>query len=377
MNNGGQVERIVTIIGARPQFIKCASLSREIRKRHQEIIVHTGQHYDANMSDVFFKELSIPDPDYNLRIGSNTQGRQTGEMISSIERVLLKESPDLVLVYGDTNTTLAGALAASKLSIPIAHVEAGLRSFDRRMPEEINRIVTDHISDLLFAPTRNAAVNLRTEGISEGVHFVGDVMVDSMPSNLAIAQKRSDILERLGLKERSYLVVTVHRQSNTDDPRNLRNILSALELSNRTVVFPVHPRTRNRLMAIGLWERLPANIIAVEPLSYIDMLRLMSSAEKIITDSGGMQKEAYIMRVPCITVRDTTEWTETVEDGWNVLVGIDPNRLLEEIANFNPGGPRSDPFGSGNACASIVRIIDGDISEGASAPSEVIIRSSP
>lgn len=350
--------KIVTIVGARPQFIKCASLSKEIRKVHTEILVHTGQHYDYDMSDIFFQELSIPYPDYNLNIGSSTQGRQTGEMVAAIERVLIKEEPNLVLVYGDTNSTLAGALSASKCNIEIAHVEAGLRSFDRRMPEEVNRVVTDHISTLLFAPTDNAAFNLKKEDIIDGVHVVGDVMVDSLLSNIEVARKKSIIISEFGLETDKYLVATIHRQSNTDNIKNLMNIISTLKGSRRTVVFPVHPRTKNHLIKNGLWEKMPGNIMVTEPLGYLDMLRLMSSAEKIITDSGGIQKEAYIMRVPCITVRDTTEWTETIEDGWNILVGTDTEKLTRAIEDFSPSEPTNKRYGSGDACKKIAEIIN-------------------
>jgi UDP-N-acetylglucosamine 2-epimerase (non-hydrolysing) len=350
--------KIVTIIGARPQFIKCASLSKEIRKNHEEIIIHTGQHYDYGMSDVFFQELSIPYPDYNLKIGSNTQARQTGEMITSIEQILQKEEPDIVIVYGDTNSTLAGALAASKLNMKIAHVEAGLRSFDRQMPEEVNRVITDHVSNLLFAPTDNAARNLQIEGIIEGVHVVGDVMVDSIYSNLRIAQKKSMILNDLNLTSGKYMVATIHRQSNTNNIENLMNIINVLGQLKLRVIFPVHPRTKNCLLSNGLWEKMPGNIIAIEPLSYLDMLRLMSSAKKIITDSGGIQKEAYILRIPCITVRDTTEWIETIEDGWNILVGTEMGRLSHAIEYFWPVGLIKNRYGSGDACGKIAEILD-------------------
>lgn len=310
------------------------------------------------MSEVFFQELSIPSPDYNLKIGSNTQGKQTGEMIAAIEQVLFKERPDLVLVYGDTNSTLAGALAASKLNIKIAHVEAGLRSFDRQMPEEINRVITDHVSNILFAPTERAATNLRSEGIVDGVHVVGDVMVDSILSNLEIARKRSTIVQGLKLKDKEYLVATIHRQSNTDNVENLMNIINTLGRSKATIVFPAHPRTKNTLQSNGLWEKMPENIVVTEPLGYLDMLRLMSSAEKMITDSGGIQKEAYIMRVPCITVRNTTEWTETVEDGWNVLVGTDMKKLADNIEHFRPTGSINNKYGSGDAGEKIAEVLD-------------------
>ncbi|MBU4138641.1 MAG: UDP-N-acetylglucosamine 2-epimerase (non-hydrolyzing) [Euryarchaeota archaeon] len=311
--------KIVSIVGARPQFIKCAPLSRELRKVHHEILVHTGQHYDHDMSDIFFEELNIPKPDYNLGIGSGSHGEQTGKMLTEIEKVLLKEKPDLVLVYGDTNSTLAGALAAVKLHIRVAHVEAGLRSFDRNMPEEINQVLTDHISDILFCPTQTAVDNLSKEGITQGVHLVGDVMLDALEYNKTVAEKKSKILEVLGLKKDKYLVITIHRPSNTDSRENLNNIIKALREIGEAVVFPVHPRTKKFLQEYGL--DFPANVRLMDPLGYLDMLKLMAGARKILTDSGGIQKEAYMLGVPCVTLRENTEWVETLEGGWNVLVG--------------------------------------------------------
>jgi UDP-GlcNAc3NAcA epimerase len=299
--------KIVSIVGARPQFIKCAPLSRELRKEHEEVLVHTGQHYDTKMSDIFFKELDIPEPDYNLGIGSGLHGEQTGKILSEIEKVLVKEKPDMVMVYGDTNSTLAGALATSKLYIRVAHVEAGLRSFDRQMPEEINRVLTDHISDLLFCPTQTAVENLAKEGITEGVHLVGDVMVDALEYNRNIAEEKSHIIEELGLEYGKYLVITVHRAGNTDSKENMSNIIGALEESGKKVVFPVHPRTEKFLREYGMWDSMPENVVVIEPVGYIDMLKLMSGAGKILTDSGGMQKEAYVLGVPCITLRENTE----------------------------------------------------------------------
>ena len=351
--------KIVSIIGARPQFIKCAPLSREVRKEHQEIIVHTGQHYDPEMSDIFFTELNIPPPDYNLNVGSGSHGKQTGEMLEKIEHVLTKENPSLVIVFGDTNSTLAGALAAAKLHIPIAHVEAGLRSFDRSMPEEINRIVTDHLSDLLFYPTQTSIDNLAREGITNGVHLVGDVMVDALEYNRSIAEEKSGILEQLGLTKNTYLVMTVHRPANTDSRKNMETIISAIGESAKKTIFPVHPRTRKCLQEYGLWNTLPSNITVTEPLGYLDMLRLMNHAEKILTDSGGMQKEAYILAVPCITLRDTTEWVETVEGGWNVLVGADHTRISSSI--LQPprlSTSQSNIFRSGDCAKMICNVIN-------------------
>ncbi|MCM2466084.1 non-hydrolyzing UDP-N-acetylglucosamine 2-epimerase [Methanoculleus oceani] len=349
--------KIASIIGARPQFIKCAPVSRELRKEHEEILVHTGQHYDHGMSEVFFEELAIPKPDYNLGIGSGSHGHQTGAMLGAIEDVLEKEKPDVVLVYGDTNSTLAGALAAAKLHVPVAHVEAGLRSFDRRMPEEVNRVLTDHASDLLFCPTETAVRNLAAEGISEGVFLVGDVMCDAMNYNRAVAEERSRILEEVGVRPGEYFVVTVHRPSNTDSRENMCAILSALGEAERPVVFPVHPRTRKHLSEHGLLAEMPENVRVVEPLGYLDMLHLMAHTEKILTDSGGVQKEAYMLGVPCITLRENTEWVETVEAGWNVLVGAERGRIADAIRHFSPGSRQNEIFGNGNASILIGKIL--------------------
>jgi len=337
--------KIVSVVGTRPQFIKCAPVSRELRKSHTEILVHTGQHYDPEMSDIFFEELQIPKPDYNLDVGSGSHGKQTEDILVRMEEVLLHEKPDFLIVYGDTNSTLAGALAAVKLHIPVAHVEAGLRSFDRTMPEEINRVIADHISDLLFCPTKIAIRNLANEGITNGVHLVGDVMVESLEFNKEIAEKSSTIIERLGIKPKQYLVLTVHRPANTDDRTNLENIIGAVGAAGVPVIFPVHPRTKKYLEVYGMWDKLPANIIAIEPVGYLDMLKLMLYASKILTDSGGIQKEAYILRVPCITLRENTEWVETLEGGWNVLVGTDRERILHTINCFNPNNKLKHIFG--------------------------------
>lgn len=349
--------KITTIVGARPQFIKCAPLSRELRKEHIERIVHTGQHYDPEMSDVFFSELEIPEPDYHLGVGSGPHGKQTGEILARIEEVLLKEKPDMVIVFGDTNSTLAGALAAVKVHIPVAHVEAGLRSFDRTMPEEINRVVTDHVSDLLFCPTQTAVRNLASEGITKGVHLAGDVMVDALEYNRGIAAEKSHILEQCSLSRKGYLVVTIHRPANTDNRMNMESLLSALGESGLPVLFPVHPRTRKMLAEYGLWATLPVNVIPTEPLGYLDMLEIMANARKILTDSGGIQKEAYLLGVPCITLRDTTEWVETVEDGWNVLVGAKTEKIVNAIRTFSPRKKRSMIFGEGGASRRISGIL--------------------
>jgi len=364
--------KIVTIVGARPQFIKCAPVSRVLREEHEEILVHTGQHYDANMSDVFFTELSIPAPDYNLGIGSGPQGEQTGRMLAEIEIVLEKERPDMVLVYGDTNSTLAGALAAAKLHIPVAHVEAGLRSFDRSMPEEINRIVTDHVSDLLFCPTQTAVDNLAAEGVTKGVHLTGDVMVDALIYNKEIAERSSMILGDLGLEDAlgKYYVATVHRASNTDSEENLQSIMEAFgviggpngdpdgDWDGCPIIFPAHPRTIKCLKEYDLFDGLPENICLTEPLPYLDMLNLMRHAKMILTDSGGVQKEAYILKVPCVTLRENTEWVETLEGGWNVLVGADFKKIVDAVRAAP--AERTEPpsvFGKGDAAEKMLSVI--------------------
>jgi UDP-GlcNAc3NAcA epimerase len=350
--------KIVSIVGARPQFIKCAPVSARLRKEHEEILVHTGQHYDPEMSDIFFEDLQIPQPDYHLDVGSGSHGKQTAAILEKTETVLIREMPDLVLVYGDTNSTLAGAIAAAKLHIPVAHVEAGLRSFDRTMPEEINRVVTDHVADLLLCPTQTAIDNLAHEGITRGVHLVGDVMVDALKHNVIIAGKKSHILHQLGLKKGTYFVATVHRPANTDDKKNLTAIIDAFRESGETIVFPVHPRTRKYLHEYGLWDSLPGNILCVDPLGYIDMLLLMKHAKKILTDSGGIQKEAYVLGIPCITMRENTEWIETLTGGWNILVGADKHKILAALLTDGRTNADNTVFGKGDAAERIVNVLN-------------------
>lgn len=345
--------KIVTVVGARPQFVKAAPVSQQVRKAHTEVLLHTGQHYDYLMSEVFFRELGIPAPDYNLGVGSGGHGQQTGEMLARIEEVLLQERPAGVLVYGDTNSTLAGALAAAKLHIPVAHVEAGLRSFNREMPEEINRVLSDHISDLLFCPTATAAANLAREGIAAGVHQVGDVMYDAVRQGLAAATRQ--VLERLGLAPRGYLLATIHRPSNTDDPAVLAEIVGALGDAGETVVLPAHPRTQKALRAAGVVPA--ANVRLTEPVSYLDMLALERDARMVLTDSGGVQKEAYWLGVPCVTLRGETEWVETVEAGWNLLVGNDRARIAAAVHGFRPAGERPPVFGDGHASERIAELL--------------------
>lgn len=351
--------KIASVVGVRPQFVKASVVSRELRKKHEEILIHTGQHYDYQMNKVFFDQLNIPEPDYHLDIGSGSHGYQTGEMLKKIEGILIKEKPDLVLTYGDTNSTLAGALAASKLHIRTAHVESGLRSFDKSMPEEINRIITDHCSDILFCPTENAVENLKKEGITENVYLTGDVMVDSLLQNREIAEQKSNILSELGLKSKRYLVATVHRAGNTDDEKKLKNIVDAFSEINEKIVFPLHPRTKKVLEVCGLYTKLKSSSILTQPLGFFEFIYLMSHAKMMLTDSGGIQKEAYVLKVPCITLRENTEWIDTVKDGWNVLVGTNKNKIIEMVSNFNPSlDTHYNRFGDGNAGAKIVSILD-------------------
>ena len=358
--------KIATIIGARPQFIKAAMVSRAIQKHNMEgkspeiteVIVHTGKHYDYGMSEIFFKELDIPDPNINLGVGSGLQGQQTGKMLIRIEEVLLAENPDWVVVYGDTNSTLAGALAAVKLKVPVAHVEAGLRSFNREMPEEHNRVLTDHCSDLLFCPTQTAVENLDREGIIRGVHLVGDVMYDSVLHNIKLAEKNSRILEELNLKPKSYALATVHRAENTDNPTRLKSIFNAfhqIAKNKLPVIIPLHPRTREKLNNSETYQH--NNLVLIDPVSYLDMLLLEKQAKVILTDSGGVQKEACWFEVPCVTLRNETEWVETLESGWNVLIGSDPSHIIKAVENAKLGLKLKDIYKKAKAAEQIILIL--------------------
>lgn len=332
--------KICTIIGARPQFIKAAVVSRAFKKYNKtvrEVIVHTGQHYDYEMNQVFFDQLEIPNPDYHLAVGSGLQGEQMAAMLVGVEKVLIKEKPDAVLVYGDTNSTIAGAIAASKLHVPIAHVEAGLRSFNRRMPEEINRVVVDTLSTVLFAPTHTGVNNLAKEGITKGVYLVEDVMEECLFTYLPLAKERSGILKALDLKKRNYVLVTVHRAENTNDITRLVKIVNIINKISReiTVVFPMHPRTRKILTQNGTDTSFSTSVKIIDPVPYVDILQLEAHARVILTDSGGMQKEAMWLGVPCITMRDETEWVETVASGWNVVAGVDEGKIIETFDKYN------------------------------------------
>jgi UDP-GlcNAc3NAcA epimerase len=348
--------RVVTIVGARPQFIKASAISRELRRHHQEVLVHTGQHYDYAMSGVFFNQLEIPTPDVNLGVGSSPHGSQTGAMLERIEQVLIREKPRWVLVYGDTNSTLAGALAAAKLHLPVAHVEAGLRSFNRRMPEEINRVIADHLSDLLLCPSATAMKNLYAEGLSRPAHLVGDVMLDVL--NWAQRQPQNGqpgLKQLMGMTDGRYLLATIHRSENTDDPERLMGIVDALNAVEEPVIFPAHPRVIKMLAAHGL--KLAHNVHVVPPLDYFEMVHLTGSARLVLTDSGGLQKEAYWLGTPCITLRDETEWTETVTAGWNRLTGANTARIIDAVRTFAPPATRPALYGDGNVAALCVELL--------------------
>jgi UDP-N-acetylglucosamine 2-epimerase len=371
--------KVLTVVGARPQFIKAAPLSKALRESgHEEVLVHTGQHYNREMSQIFFEEMGIARPDFNLEVGSGSHGRQTGQMMVQLEEVMQRQRPDWVLVYGDTNSTLAGALVAAKLQLRVAHVEAGLRSFNRAMPEEVNRIVVDHLSELLLCPSETAVNNLAAEGITSGVHLVGDVMYDALLQYSEVARQHSTIFQKLKVEPKQYLLLTVHRAENTDNPVHLRGILTALAEAGYPVIFPVHPRARNVLSSEGFIRRSPQSaaeslstgsardavsldyIHLIEPVGYLDMLSLAQHARVILTDSGGLQKEAYWLSVPCITLREETEWVETVQAGWNILTGTDTNRILNALGSFKTPVREVNPnlYGGPQAATRCVKLLE-------------------
>ncbi len=353
---GAEGLRFVSIVGARPQFVKAAVFSRAVRARHREILVHTGQHYDAALSAVFFEEMGIPAPDVLLTSGSGTHAEQTAAMLVGIERVLSEARPDWVLTFGDTNSTLAGALAAAKLRLKVVHVEAGVRSFNRDMPEEVNRILVDWVSTVLLCPSASAVENLAREGIHDGVHLVGDVMAEALARAAEVARQRSPTVDTPGLSPGRYLLLTVHRAENTDDPERLRRILKALDAAAETVVFPVHPRTRKVLEHLAYAP--PAHVRLVPPVGYIDMVRLLTNARLVLTDSGGVQKEAYWTNVPCVTLRDETEWIETVTTGWNVLTGADTEAIVRAMKSFCPPPAHPPLYGDTGVSARAVQILE-------------------
>lgn len=353
--------KIVTVVGARPQFIKAAPVSRALREAGlDEFLVHTGQHYDHVMSQVFFDELGLTKPDLNLGVGSGPHGWQTGQMIVGLEEVMQVQAPDWAIVYGDTNSTLAGALAAVKLQIPVAHVEAGVRSFNRTMPEEHNRVLTDHCATRLCCPTQTAVDNLAREGIAQGVHLVGDTMYDAILQFAAVARRNSTAVRDLGLTPKGYVLATIHRPDNTDRPENLRSILAAFADLDEPIVLPVHPRTQQKLAELNgslLAGSIAANVCLIEPVGYLDMICLEENARVILTDSGGIQKEAYFLQVPCVTLRPETEWVETVAAGWNVVVGADRERIVHVVREHHwPNSTSAAPFGDGQASQKIAAL---------------------
>jgi len=350
-------KKILIVVGTRPNFVKIKPLLEEFKKRKniKPVLVHTGQHYNFEMSDIFFKELGIRKPDYNLNARSGLHGKQTAKILTGLEKIYFKEKPDMVVVLGDVNSTLAGALAASKMGIPLCHIESGLRSYDKKMPEEINRVLTDHVSDFLFCPTENAVENLREEGIQKNVYNTGDLMYDIFLKNENNLKKHNEILQTLKITPQKYLLLTIHRASNTENPKVLENIIRAVAETRDIVIFPCHPRTEKVLgktMLNGF-----RNIRIVKPVGYMEMLCLEKNAKKIITDSGGVQKEAYWFKVPCITLRDNAEWVETVKSGWNILVGGDRQKIVKAIKCFEPDGRQEAYYGSGKAAKKITDII--------------------
>jgi UDP-N-acetylglucosamine 2-epimerase (non-hydrolysing)/UDP-GlcNAc3NAcA epimerase len=348
--------RIVSLVGNRPQFVKAAAVSRRLRERHEELLVHSGQHYDDELSDVFFRELSLPAPDRRLGVGSGSNADQVARIMHGFEPVLAAEQPDLVLVYGDTNTTLAGALSSARRSVLLAHVEAGMRSYDWSMPEERNRVLADHVSDLGLCPTPVAVENLEREGLGSSARLVGDVMADVSLEMAPVAERQSDVLDRLAIVPEDYLVLTVHRPGNVDHDRPLANLVELLRRLESPTVFPVHPRTRLALERAGSLSELQtlAHLRLVPPLGYLDFTKLLAHASAVLTDSGGVQKEAYLARVPCITLRDTTEWTETVELGWNRLAGLEPAAVLEALRELQRPAVHPELYGGGRAGERIV-----------------------
>ena len=355
-----RIVRILTVIGNRPQFVKAAGVSRLLRRRHEEVLVHTGQHYDDELSQVFFDELGVPAPDRHLKAGGGTNTGQTARILGLLEEVIEQSAHDLLLVYCDTNSTLAGALAGAQAGVPIGHVEAGMRSFDRAMPEELNRVLVDHASALLLCSTDTAVANLHRESVAGEVHLVGDVMADVSLAFRPVAEQRSTVLSDLGLERGRYVLATAHRPGNVDDPECLARLVELLEALPLTTVLPLHPRTAARLDGAGLRDRLEAaaRLRLTPPLGYLDFLALAAGARAILPDSGGVQKEAYLLGVPCVTLRENTEWTETVEVGWNTLVGLDRDAALRALGQPVPVGERPELYGGGHAAERVCAAID-------------------
>ncbi len=350
--------KVCSVVGARPQFVKAFPVSRALGGTHEELLVHTGQHYDEVLSGVFFQELDIPPPEYNLGVGSGTHTEQTAGVMRGLAPIVADEEPDVLVLYGDTNSTLGGALVGAKTDILTVHVEAGLRSGNREMPEESNRVLTDHSSDLLCAPTDAAIANLADEGLDERAEWTGDVMFDAMQWARDAATRTSTVLTDLGIDPGSYVLVTVHRAKNTDDADRLRAILDGLDRVDDPLVLPVHPRTEDRLRRFGLWDRARRQLQVVDPVGYLDFVALLADARAVGTDSGGVQKEAFFLDTPCVTLREETEWVETVTAGWNRLVGADPDRIASELADATAPAVKPQPYGDGNAAARICEYVE-------------------
>ncbi|MFC7164568.1 non-hydrolyzing UDP-N-acetylglucosamine 2-epimerase [Halospeciosus flavus] len=350
--------RVLSVVGARPQFVKAFPVSRALRRRHEGVLVHTGQHYDEELSDVFFEELDIPEPDYNLGVGSAPHGEQTAAVMRRLDDVLDAEDPDVVLVYGDTNSTLAAALVAGKRDTALAHVEAGLRSGDRSMPEEVNRLLTDHVADHNYAPAEGAADQLRAEGVAGEVFVTGDVMYDAVLAARDRDFGGSTALDDHGVDPDEFVLATVHRAANTDDPERLASVLDGLAATDDPVVLPLHPRTENALDEYGLAERAAAELDLVDPLGYLDFLRLLSAARTVATDSGGVQKEAFYLDTPCVTLREETEWVETVDARWNTLVGADTAAIVDALDGERPRPEKPSLYGDGDAAGRIAEALD-------------------
>ena len=350
--------KVVSVVGARPQFIKAFAVSRELRPDHDEVLVHTGQHYDEKMSDVFFEELGMSEPDYNLGVGSDSHGRQTAAMLEGIEGVLENEVPNVVLLYGDTNSTLAGAIAGAKMEPTVAHVEAGLRSYNREMPEETNRVLTDNASDVLFAPSESAVETLEKEGITKGVHFAGDVMYDAILWARDAAREGSEILNGLSVQTDKFILSTVHRAANTDDRNTLESIIDGLSNAPLPVVLPLHPRTEERLEEYGLRGWATNELEVIDPVGYIDFVRLVNDAERVATDSGGVQKEAFYLDTPCVTMREETEWRETIECGWNRLVGPNSAEIRDALKADDWPESKPDLYGNGQASRRVIEVLE-------------------
>jgi UDP-N-acetylglucosamine 2-epimerase len=352
--------KIITIVGARPQFIKLQPLSKELRKKHEEIIIHTGQHYDFEMSKLFFDELNIPKPDYNLEVGSGTPGYQLAQMLKKTEEILIKEKPELVITFGDTNSTLAGALSAIQNHIPSAHVEAGPRNKWLDVPEMINRVIVDNICQLLFCATESNLDNLRNEGLSHKAYFVGDITYDIFLENIKRMKQKENILEKYSIKPNEYHVASCHRAENTDEKNRLKTIIEGMTASDEKIIFSLHPRTKKMMKKFNLYKTIEKNnnIIPIDPIGYLDFIQLEYHANKIITDSGGVQREAYFLKKPCINIYDHTYWPEIQDDGWQVVTGINKEKIADDIRNFKPTKPQSELFGDGTTAKKIVEIIN-------------------